>query len=68
MIRNQIECEWPGCKITQLECKEGMGFNGWGHIRGLKLDGELRDFHLCPQHLIELAIYLKEKRNGLDRP
>jgi hypothetical protein len=66
MIKQVIECEWPGCKLSHTEAKEGLGFPGWGHIRGFKLDGIQRDLHLCPQHLAAVGALIKEKANGVD--
>jgi hypothetical protein len=68
MIKQLIECEWPGCSKTYVEEREGLGFCGWGHVRGFKLDGVQRDLHLCPEHLTVLGNYLKEAGNGVDRP
>lgn len=66
MIKSHIECDFPKCKKSQTEIKEGIGFNGWGHVRGFRLDGETRDLHLCPEHLQTLSNWLKEKNNGMD--
>ena len=69
MILSQIKCEWPNCKESSTESHEGLGFKKWGHIRGFTIDGEQRDFHLCPIHLIalgELIKQMKETTNGMD--
>jgi hypothetical protein len=69
MILSAIKCEWPQCKATSAETHEGVGFQGWGHIRGFKIDGEQRDFHLCPKHLLSVGDMItkeKEKTNGMD--
>lgn len=68
MIIQHIQCEWPMCKAEQTECKEGMGFVGWGHIRGFNVDGESRDFHLCPQHVKYIMDHIREIKNGMDGP
>jgi hypothetical protein len=71
MILSNISCEWPECNARSTETHEGLGFVGWGHIRGFKIDGEQRDFHLCPMHLMIVGelikqVKVKEKTNGLD--
>lgn len=69
MILQSIFCEWPGCGCNSIEKKEGMGFHGWGHVRGWNIDGELRDFHLCPDHLRKLTMFIKrekERQDGMD--
>jgi hypothetical protein len=68
MIRGAIHCDWPGCLGFGLEEKEGDGWPGWGHVRGWKVDGQTRDFHLCPAHLTLLMEHMREiKQNDLDR-
>lgn len=69
MILSKISCEWPRCKETSTETHEGIGFSGWGHIRGFSIDGEQRDFHLCPKHLlviVDMITQIKETTHGMD--
>jgi hypothetical protein len=56
-IRRQIECDIPGCGEKYLEPKSGDGWEGWGVLQGIALNG-IDNPSLCPTHLASAAKFV----------
>lgn len=63
MIKRTITCAICGAQET--EAGEGVGWQGWGAIHGIALNGE-HNPHLCPVCLAKVAEFADGLKNGVD--
>lgn len=57
MILRTIHCDI--CGISQMETKENEGWEGWGQINGISINGAINP-SVCPDDLSRLADFADE--------
>ena len=62
-ILRYIKCDVEGCQETKAEEQEGHGFDGWGAVNGIALNGHANP-NLCPKHLALVAEYTDKLRGN----
>jgi len=62
-IKRTIECDV--CGATEIEQAPETGWQGWGAIQGVALDG-VANPNLCPSCLGKVMQYVDEVKHGLD--
>ena len=60
-ITQTIVCDICGAGMT--EPQPGAGFQGWGALKGIALDG-VENPTLCPEHLGALAQFADDLKHG----
>jgi hypothetical protein len=61
-VRREIECNV--CGERTMEHEPNDGWQGWGQLRGVVLDG-VADPHLCPECLKVTAVAADARRYAL---
>ena len=62
-ILRTIRCSL--CPTTFTEPEPNAGWQDWGQVSGIVLDGEANPC-LCPDHLAQVANYINEVKHGMD--
>lgn len=52
-----IRCDVPGCGTKCTESEPNAGWQGWGALNGVELNG-VANPNLCPAHLAQVAEFL----------
>ena len=56
-----IKCDIPNCPYYREEVEYGGGWEGWGQIQGVALNGKANP-DLCPEHLKQTMNFVDKLR------